>query len=90
MSSIESTPHSMILSESLIRKPLISVLFTSKLAKWWQDYRCEASTTKQRIIQSIYINEFPSIKLGPFDAEFDSASNGDTFIHGKTMGKNFT
>ncbi len=52
-------------------------------------YRCEASTTKQRmILKYIYINEFPSIKIAPFDAEFDSASNGDTFIHGKTIGKN--
>jgi hypothetical protein len=26
--------------------------------------------------------------MGPFDAESNSASNGDTFIHGKTIGKN--
>src|SRR5262249_35075415 len=32
---------------------------------------------------------FPSMKLGPFDSEFNSASNGDTFIDGKTVGKNF-
>ena len=25
--------------------------------------------------------------MSPFDSEFDSASNGDTFIHGKTIGK---
>jgi hypothetical protein len=30
------------------------------------------------------------MKMGPFDAEFDSASNGDTFIHGKMIGKIFT
>jgi hypothetical protein len=35
-------------------------------------------------------NEFPCVKMSPFDPEFDSASNGDTFIHGKTIGKNFT
>ncbi len=38
----------------------------------------------------LYKNEFPSIKISPFDAELNSASNGDTFIHGKTFGKNFT
>jgi len=41
-------------------------------------------------IKKIYINEFPSIKMGLFNAEFDSASNDDTSIHGKTIGKNFT
>jgi hypothetical protein len=34
-------------------------------------------------------NEFPCMKMGPFDAEFNSALNGDTFIHGKTIGKKF-
>ena len=33
MSSIESTPHSIILSESLRRKPLVTSLFTSKFTK---------------------------------------------------------
>jgi hypothetical protein len=28
--------------------------------------------------------------MSSFDAEFNSASNGDTFIHGKNFGKNFT
>jgi hypothetical protein len=28
--------------------------------------------------------------MSPFDPEFDSASNGDTFIYGKTIGKNLT
>jgi uncharacterized membrane protein YsdA (DUF1294 family) len=35
-------------------------------------------------------NEFPCFKMSPFGPEFDSASNGDTFFHGKTIGKNFT
>jgi hypothetical protein len=35
-------------------------------------------------------NEFPCFKMSPFGLEFDSASNGDTFIYGKTIGKNFT
>jgi hypothetical protein len=35
-------------------------------------------------------NEFPCFKMSPFDPEFDSAPNGDTFIYGKTFGKNFT
>jgi hypothetical protein len=34
-------------------------------------------------------NEFPCFKMSPFDPEFDSASNGDTFIYGKTIGKWF-
>ena len=33
-------------------------------------------------------NEFPSIEIGLFDPEFDSASNDVTFNHGKTMGEN--
>ncbi len=33
--------------------------------------------------------EFPSIKISSFDAESNSASNGGTFIYGKTNGKNF-
>src|ERR671939_275796 len=35
-------------------------------------------------------NEFPSIKIIPFYAEFNSTSNGDIFIDGKTFGQNFT
>jgi hypothetical protein len=35
-------------------------------------------------------NEFPSMKMSSFDSEFSSASNGDTFFHGKTIGKNLT
>jgi hypothetical protein len=31
--------------------------------------------------------EFPFIKMSLFDSEFNSASNGETFIHGKTIGK---
>jgi hypothetical protein len=50
----------------------------------------ELAPRKKELYKNIYINEFSSMKTGPFDAEFDSASNGDTFIHGKTIGKNFT
>jgi len=40
----------------------------------------------------IYIKTFlksiiPSIKTSPFDSEFNSASNGDIFIHGTSFGK---
>jgi len=42
-----------------------------------------------QLYKNMHRNEFPSIKMGLFDAEFDSASNGDTFIHGKTIGENF-
>ena len=34
-------------------------------------------------------NEFPSMKMCLFDAEFNSESNGDIFIHGKTIRKKF-
>jgi len=58
-------------------------------------YRCEASTMElaprnKELYKNLYKNEFPSLKVSPFDAEFNSASNGDTFIHGKTIEKNFT
>jgi hypothetical protein len=48
----------------------------------------ELAPRNKELYKKIYVNEFPSIKMGPFEAEFDSASNGDIFIHGKTIGKN--
>jgi hypothetical protein len=50
----------------------------------------ELAPRNKELYKNLYKNEFPSIKVSPFDAEFNSASNGDTFIHGKTIGKNFT
>jgi hypothetical protein len=41
----------------------------------------------KELYKNLYKNEFPSIKMSPFDAESNSASNGDTFVHGKTIGK---
>jgi hypothetical protein len=47
----------------------------------------ELAPRNKELYKNLYKNEFPSIKVSPFDAEFNSASNGDTFIHGKTIGK---
>jgi hypothetical protein len=41
----------------------------------------------KELYKNLYKNEFPPIKMSPFDAESNSTSNGDTFIHGKTIGK---
>jgi len=48
-----------------------------------------ASRNKE-LYKNMYRNEFPSIKMAPFDAESNSASNGVTFMQEKTIGKNFT
>jgi hypothetical protein len=48
----------------------------------------ELAPRNKELYKNRYINEFPFVKMGPFNAEFDSASNGGTFIHGKTIGKN--
>jgi hypothetical protein len=58
----------------------------------WFFHRCEASTMElaprtKELYKKLYKNEFPSIKMSPFNAESNSASNGDTFVHGKTIGK---
>jgi hypothetical protein len=50
----------------------------------------ELAPRNKELYKNRYINEFLFIKMGLFNAEFDSASNGGTFIHGKTIGKNFT
>jgi len=47
----------------------------------------ELAPRNKELYKNLCENEFPSIKMSPFDSEFDSASNGDTFIHGKTIGK---
>jgi hypothetical protein len=47
----------------------------------------ELAPRNKELHENLYKNEFPSIKMSPFDVEFDSASNGDTFIHEKTIGK---
>ena len=45
----------------------------------------ELAPRNKELYKNSYKNEFPSIKMSPFDSEFDSASNGDTFIHGKIL-----
>jgi len=50
----------------------------------------ELAPRNKQLYKNMYINEFPPVKMGTFDAELDFASNGVTFIHGKTIGKNFT
>jgi hypothetical protein len=50
----------------------------------------ELAPRNKELYKNLYKIEFPSIKMSPFDAEFDSASNGNTFVHGKTIGENFT
>jgi hypothetical protein len=42
---------------------------------------------KKRIQVKFWPSVFPSIKVSPLDAESNSESKGDTFIHGKTFGK---
>jgi hypothetical protein len=64
-------------------------VFISYLARI---YRCEASSMElaprnKELYKNLYKNEFPSIKVSPFDAELNSASNGDTCIHGKMIEK---
>ncbi len=56
---------------------------------WKKSIDVKLAPRNKELYKNIYRNEFPSIKMDLFDAEFDSASNSDTFIHGKTIGKKF-
>jgi hypothetical protein len=40
----------------------------------------ELAPRNKELYKNLYKNEFPSIKVTPFDPELNSASNGDTFI----------
>ncbi len=85
-----------LLNNSYIQTTLIQ--FYSELLTFFCNEildRCEASTMElaprnKELYKNLYKNEFPSIKVSLFVAELNSASNGDTFIHEKTIGKNFT
>jgi hypothetical protein len=48
----------------------------------------ELAPRNKELYKNIYINEFPSIKMGSFDTEFDSASNDVNFARGTDRGSN--
>ncbi|CAF1261987.1 unnamed protein product [Adineta ricciae] len=55
-------------------------------------YRCEASTkelarTNDMLAKNFFTKYVPSMRTTPFDSEFNSASNGDTFIRRTNFGK---
>ncbi len=49
----------------------------------------ELASRNKESHKTLYKNEFRYIKMSPSDAELNSASNGDIFTHGKTIGEKF-
>ncbi|CAF1526580.1 unnamed protein product [Adineta ricciae] len=82
-----------IKGESLLKnlqQPLAASSNTQQ-PKQQQQHQCEASTkelarTNDMLAKNFFTKYVPPVKTTPFDSEFNSASNGGTFIHRANFG----